>query len=247
MPFNPPKWKQKLKFSCAHGTQLSCGTNEAPSSAFCQRLGDLALLLQRQGHDASVLTSPSKGQRLGMSWLCLLSLPKAPVLQFCTTVVGINDPNGHLRMGVIYGGRKPRWMGIRALGSASHCGKEWLVDSTPRLNTHSLPPNTPCPQNRMLPGGSLSRRVRWCLLQGRWMVLTPLRPPGYHGTLLLPERKRATWSSQVFTKKLTQWNWPSAFTFHPRTPWRSGRVPRIDQSSRSVSGMKLKPQPQSSL
>ena len=136
--------------------------------------------------------------------LCLLSLPKALVLQFCTTVVGINDPNSHLRMGVIYGGRKPRWMGIRALGSASHCGKEWLVDSTPRLNTHSLPPNTPCPQNRVLPGGSLGRWVRWRLLQGRWMVLTPLRPPGYHGTLLLPERKRATWSSQVFTKKLTQ-------------------------------------------
>lgn len=109
-----------------------------------------------------------------------------------------SEDGGHTR------GRKPRRMGMRALGSASRCGKEGLVGSTPRPNIHSLPPSTPRPQNHVLPGGSLGRRVRWRLLQGRWIVLTPLRPPGYHGTLLLPERKRATWSSQVFTKKLTR-------------------------------------------
>ena len=177
MPFNPLKWKQRLKFSCAQDTQLSCGTNEVSP-------------LSPQSSCAAVFHNCCWNQR-----------PRWP-----------SEDGGHTQ------GRKPRWMGMRALGSASRCGKEGLVDSTPRLNTHSLPPSTSRPQNRVLPGASLGRRVRWRLLQGRWIVLTPLRPPGYHGTLLLPERKRATWSSQVFAKKLTRWNWPSAFIFHPCPP-----------------------------
>lgn len=57
-----------------------------------------------RAHDASVLTSLFKGAEEARDELTLSPLsPKALVLQFCTTVVGINDPNGHLRMGVIYG------------------------------------------------------------------------------------------------------------------------------------------------
>ena len=93
--------------------------------------------------------------------------------------------------------------GVGVLGLASLCGKERLVDSTQRLNTHPLPLNIPVP-SELGATWSLTRQVKWRFLQSRCIVLAPLRPPGYHGILLLPERKRDTWSSQLFTKKLTQ-------------------------------------------
>ena len=121
--------------------------------------------------------------------------------------------------------------GVGVLGLASLCGKERLVDSTQRLNTPPLPLNIPVP-SELGATWSLTRQVKWRFLQSRCIVLAPLRPPGYHGILLLPERKRDTWSSQLFTKKLTQWNWPllippsaraPAFTFQPLVIWHGAQ------------------------
>lgn len=79
-------------------------------------------------------------------------------------------------------------------GSGGRCSK----------GKHLLPPSQHPVPSELFTTWSLTQQVRRRLLQGRWDVLAPLHPPGYHGILLLPERKRDTWSSQLFTKTLTQ-------------------------------------------
>lgn len=123
---------------------MSCGRQ--------QLLENLALGICRQCHEAPALISPKGAMgQLGMSWI------RSLLLCFCTSSVRVIDTSSTSYQSlVINGERRPGAPG-QVLGLASLSGKEQLVDSTRRVNAVSLPLDTLCPQDRLLPGHLLSR------------------------------------------------------------------------------------------
>lgn len=97
-------------------------------------------------------------------------------------------------------GKRRRASG-QVLGLASLSGKEWLADSTRRVN--SVPPlSTLGPQNHFLRGHLLSRSEAVFFKVGApsWLPFAHLATMGFCYCL----EERGTWDSQVFTKKLTR-------------------------------------------
>lgn len=109
------------------------------------------------------------------------------------------------------------------------------------------PPSQHPGPSEPFPTWSLTQQVRSRLLRGGCTVLAPLRPPGYHGTLLPPGRKRDMGFTGVYKEtdpvKLTLNNSPKgrgpACISNPwYLAWCQG------EGSRGVLRIKLKPESQ---
>lgn len=189
MPSQPLQSKRRLQCWSMSDTQGPAGT----SSYWKTWLG-----VRRQCHEAPAFTSPSGAAgQLGKS--CIRFLRPCS----CRPGVSTNDPSRPPSTARERGlGRKTRSLWVLALAVKK---SSWW---TALKGGHLLPPSLHPMPPALLAAWSLTQQVRSRLLQGGCTVLAPLRPPGYHGVLLLPGRERNTWGSQVFTKKLSLHNLP---------------------------------------